>query len=139
MRRIFTYAAAGIVVLAAGCTRESVRLAVAAQQRADEVQQAVFERQHEALCILLYRDMQRRLIEAGATLDAQQRAALNEIWNERDMIEFWLMQQERSKALRLAGVDAHLYGEQSAVDLLYKQVRGKFEKGIGVYNETERE
>lgn len=110
----------------AGCTRETVRLAATSQQRADEVQQAVFDRQHEALCVLLYRDMQRRLEQAGATLDDKQRAALNEVWNERDLIEFWTVQQERAKALRLAGVDAYLYGEQAAVDLLYKQAGAKF-------------
>jgi hypothetical protein len=135
MRTILIIFAAVITGAAmTGCTRESVRLAVKSQQRADEAQQAVFDRQHEALCMLLYRDMQRRLENAGATLDDGQRAALNEVWNERDLIEFWTVQQERSKALRLAGVDAHLYGEQSMVDLLYKQTTAKFERAGGEGN-----
>ena len=129
MRTNLTFLATIIAgVLLPACTRESVRLAVQSQQRADEVQQAVFDRQHEALCVLLYRDMQRRLETAGADLDDAQRAALNEVWNERDLIEFWTVQQERSKALRLAGVDAHLYGEQSMIDLLYKQVTAKLDR-----------
>ena len=111
-----------LLLLAAGCTRESLRVALAAQQRADQVQQAVFERQHEALCILLYRELQRRLEQAGAPLTSTQRAALNESWNDRDLIELWTVQHERAKALRLIGVDAKLYSDQSVIDLLAKSV-----------------
>ncbi|MFQ5805329.1 MAG: hypothetical protein ACE5I3_02635 [Phycisphaerae bacterium] len=111
-----------------GCTRESLRVALAAQQRADQVQQAVFARQHEALCILLYRDLQRRLEDAGASLTEAQRAALNEVWNDRDLVEFWTVQHERAKALRLIGVDAKLYSDQSVVDLLYKSLSARAER-----------
>lgn len=119
-----------------GCTRESVRVALTAQQRADQVQQAVFERQHEALCILLYRDLQRRLEQTGTPLAPEQRTALNEVWNERDLIEFWTVQHERAKALRLIGVDAKLYSGQSVVDLLYKSISAKIERakqGLAAY------
>ena len=117
----------------AGCTRESVRAALAVQRRADSVQQAVFEQQHETLCILLYRDLIRRLEHGGAQLTAAQRAALNEVWNERDLIEFWCVQQERCKALRLIGVDSKLFADQSPVDLLLKQLVGglrRVEQGL---------
>ena len=125
-----------VVISAAGCTRESLRVALTAQQRADQVQQAVFERQHEALCILLYRDLQRRLEQTGTPLVPAQRTALNEVWNERDLIEFWVVQHERAKALRLIGVDAKLYSDQSVVDLLYKSVSAKVKRakqGLAAY------
>lgn len=117
---------AGVVGLAGGCTRESLRVALETQHRADQVQQAVFDRQHEALCILLYRDLQRRLAETGTMLSDAQRAALNAVWNDRDLVEFWALQQERAAALRLAGVDAKLYADQSAVDLLWKSLETKW-------------
>jgi hypothetical protein len=113
------------VISSTGCTRESLRVALTAQQRADQVQQAVFERQHEALCILLYRDLQRRLENAGAPLSPAQRSALNEVWNDRDLVEFWSVQHERAQALRMIGVDAKLYSDQAVIDLLYKSLSAK--------------
>jgi hypothetical protein len=112
-----------------GCTRESVRVALETQRRADDVQQTVFDRQHETLCILLYRDLLRRLEGAGPQLNDVQRAVINEVWNERDLVEFWALQHERAKALRLLGVDAKLYGDQSAVDLLLKSIGARAARG----------
>jgi hypothetical protein len=119
--------AAGAIGLG-GCTRESVRIALAAQRRADQVQQALFDRQHEALCALLYRDLQHRLEQSGAALTAAQGSALNEAWNDRDLVEFWAVQHERAKALRLIGVDAKLYSAQSVIDLLYKMLSAKVDR-----------
>jgi hypothetical protein len=113
------------VLCCGACTRESLRVALAAQQRADDVQQAVCVAQHEALCILLYRDLQRRLEQDGTPLSSGQRAALNEAWNDRDLIEFWTVQHERAGALRLIGVDAKLYSDQAVIDLLYKSLAAK--------------
>jgi len=111
---------AAAALAAAGCTSESTRIAIEAQQRADAVEEAVFARQHEALRILLYRDVVRRLGERGVALSADGEDALNAAWNERDLLEFWALQHERARALRLVGVDAHLYGEQAAIDILLK-------------------
>ncbi len=118
--------AAGLLL--AGCTQESVRVALESQRRADQVQQTVFDRQHEGLRVLLYRDLVQRLESAGDELNEAQRAALNEVWNERDLIEFWAVQHERAKALRLAGVDAKLFTDQSIVDLLWKSAEAKADR-----------
>lgn len=120
--------AVSLLLIASGCTAESVRIAIEAQQRADGVQQAVFDRQNDALRVLLYRDLLRRLAEAGAPLDERQRAVVNAVWNDRDLFEFWTVQQERSRALRLIGVDSRLYSEQSIIDLLIKSVTGKIDR-----------
>jgi len=114
--------------LASGCTRESLRVALEAQQRADQVQQTILERQHDALRVLLYRDVLRRIEQAGGPLNDGQRAAINDVWNERDLIEFWLTQYERARALRLIGVDAKLYSDQAVVDLLWKSLASKVER-----------
>lgn len=118
---------AGAAALA-GCTAESTRLAIDTQQRANQVDEALFTRQHDALRGLLYRDCLRRLESAGAALNDAQKAALSDAWNERDLIEFWLVQHERSKALRLVGVDTKLYGGQAVVDLLWKAVSAKVDR-----------
>lgn len=128
--RLSRAAALVLLLIAAGCTRESLRVALEAQQRADQVQQTVFERQHDALRVLLYRDLVARLAEAGGPLSAEQAAAVNSAWNERDLVEFWQVQHERARALRLAGVDAKLYGEQAMIDLLYKQIDRKLDRAI---------
>jgi hypothetical protein len=114
-------AALGLIVVG-GCTRESVRIALAAQGRADQVQQAVFDQQHQALTILLYRDLAHGLAAGGTGLDAAQHSALNEAWNERDKLEFWAVQHERAKALRLVGVEAALAGQQAVLDLQIQAV-----------------
>ncbi len=117
--------------IAAGCTAESTRMALETQRRADSVQRAVFERQHDGLKVLLFREALRRM---EACESAEQRAAvLNDVWNERDLIEFWALQHERAAALRVIGVDAVLYADQSIVDLLIKQIEAKgqrLEQGI---------
>jgi hypothetical protein len=120
---------------ASGCTRESVRIALESQRRADEVEETVVQRQHEALCVLLYRDLQQRLSSDGVKLDAAQRTALSAVWNDRDLLEFWLIQHERTKALRLVGVDMKLAADQSVLDLLVKQLEvrgGRVEQGLAV-------
>ena len=111
-----------VTLLAGGCTDPSLRLALQAQQRADDVAGFVFERQHDALCALLYRDLVQRLSADGTPLTDAQQVALNAAWNDRDLVEFWARQHERAKALRLAGVDAKLYGDQAPVDLLIKSL-----------------
>lgn len=123
-------AALGVASLlwAGGCTRESTRVAIETQRRADDVQQVVFDRQHEALCTLLYRDLLHRAEPAESGWSPAQREALNEVWNERDLIEFWAIQNERARALRLAGVDAKLFTDQSIVDLLWKSLETRMDR-----------
>lgn len=117
-----------LALTAAGCAPESLRIALETQRRADEVQLAVFDRQHEALCRLLYRDLVRRLEAGGPALSDLQRAALEEAWNDRDLVEVWAIQQERAAALRLLGVDARLAADQPAVDLLLKQLAARTDR-----------
>lgn len=111
-----------------GCTRDSTRVAIETQRRVDEVQQAVFDDQHEALRVLLYRDLVHRLEVPGVELEPVQRETLNEVWNDRDLLEFWAIQNERAKALRVAGVDAKLFSDQSVIDLLLKSVEARFDR-----------
>lgn len=113
---------------ASGCTRESTRVAIETQRRADEVQQAVFDGQHEALRVLLYRDLLHRLEAQGVVLSDAERAALSESWNDRDLFEFWTVQNERAKALRVVGVDAKLFSDQSIIDLLVKSVEARYDR-----------
>ena len=117
-----------LFVVGGGCTRESVRMALESQQRANQVQQTVFEHQHEGLQILLYRDLIRQLESSGMAMTSERRAVVSAAWNERDLIEFWAIQNERAKALRLAGVDAKLYSDQSVLDLLLKSLNAKTER-----------
>ncbi len=114
--------------LLGGCTSESLRVALETQRRADDVQQAIFDRQHEGLRVLLYRDLTAQLAAGEGGLSAAQRAVVNRAWNERDLIEFWSVQFERSKALRLIGVDTKLYADQAIVDLLVKSLEAKADR-----------
>lgn len=117
-----------------GCASESVRVAIEAQRRADDVQQAVFERQQDGLRQLLFHELAARLAAAGgAPLNAAQVQELSRAWNQRDLIEFWAVQFERAKALRLAGVDAKLFSDQSIIDLLARRLAaglGRVAEGV---------
>lgn len=134
VRNLFCSAALVAGSLLAGCTPESVRIAIESQRRADDVQQAVFDHQQDGLRLLLFRDLVTRLEEAGgAPLSDAQVEELNRAWNQRDLIEFWTIQFERAKALRIVGVDAKLYSDQSIVDLLARRLAagfGRVEEGI---------
>ncbi len=111
--------------IACGCTAESTRIAIDTQQRVDEIQQGVVDRQHDGLRVLLFRDMLRRMRDSGAELSDDQVATLNTVWNERDLVEFWALQNERALGLRRVGVDSKLYSEQAVVDLLWKSLETK--------------
>ncbi len=114
--------AAAWLLLALGCTAPSLKLALEAQARADQVQRFVFERQQKAVRLLLYRDLVHRL-EQESSLSEQQQATLNDVWNDRDLAAFWAVQFERAAALRVAGVDAKLAADQAIPELLYKSWR----------------
>jgi len=114
-----------------GCTAESTRLALETQQRATDVQQFVHDRQHDGLVSLLYRELQAALEERAeppAPLTDAQKAALQSAWNDRDMIEFWNIQNERACALRLIGVDAKLFADQSVIDLMIKAIEARADR-----------
>lgn len=114
------FAAVLISVLLAGCSDPSLKIALDAQRRADEVNEFIFERQHEGLVMYLYRDLANQLATEEGPLTAAQLATLNAGWNERDLIEHWAIQHERAKALRNVGVNTRLYSQQSVVDLIGK-------------------
>jgi hypothetical protein len=116
---------AATALLLSGCTAESTRLALVSQQRADDVQQHIFDSQQHALRTFLFGDLVGKLAAAGAPLDQRQQATLNDAWNERDLLEFWAVQNERAKALRRAGVDAKLFGDQATIDLMLKAIAAR--------------
>lgn len=113
--------------LVPGCTSESVRIALETQERANDIAQAVHEREHEGLRIYLFRDTVAQMKLAGK-VNEEQIQILNKAWNNRDLMEFWEVQWERAKALRLVGVDAKLYADQSMLDLLWKSVDAKLQR-----------
>ncbi|MCA9243713.1 MAG: hypothetical protein KDA32_07170 [Phycisphaerales bacterium] len=126
-RRVRALGRAGVPLIVAiiaigGCTAESTRIALETQRRADDTQRAVQERQHDALKVLLFRELTGRMESEGVTLSTLQRAALNDAWNERDLIEFWNEQYQRAEALRMIGVDAKLFGDQGPLDLITRQI-----------------
>ncbi len=128
LRVVFAALGALLIGGLVGCTNESVRVALETQQRANRVQQAVFERQQDGLKVLAFRDLVRKLDTLGEPLTQRQVGALNQAWNERDLMEFWAIQNERAGALRLIGVDAKLYADQSIVDLLWKSIAAKADR-----------
>jgi hypothetical protein len=83
--------------------------------------------------VLLYRDLMHRLDGAGANLTRAQKAAVGDAWSDRDLLEFWRVQHERSKALRIVGVDAKLYSGQSMIDLLIKSAGVKWDRARQAY------
>lgn len=118
-----------VVTLMTGCTAESARIAIDTQRRVDDVQQTVFDRQHDGLRVLLFRDLVHRVGDEGEELAPEQVDVLNTVWNERDLMEFWALQNERALGLRRVGVDAKVYGEQAVVDLLWKSLEAKVKRG----------
>lgn len=103
------------------CTPASVRVALDAQRRADAVSEHIFEAQHDALTLLLFRETEAKLAAAGGD-DAARAEALNAAWNDRDLFELWRVQHERAKALRLIGVDLKLFADTSILELLLRQL-----------------
>lgn len=107
-----------------GCSNPSTKLALDGSKKADDTAEAIFTRQHDGLVLLLYRDTIAKL-QAVGTLNEKQHAVLNKAWNERNLIEFWALQNEKVKTLRLVTVYQKLYSDQSIIDLLLKSVMEK--------------
>lgn len=119
---------AALAILSSGCTVESTRIAIETQRRVDDVQQTIVQQQNDGLRSLLFRQMVQRASAAGEPLSEEQVEQLNLAWNERDLLEFWMIQNERALGLRRVGVDAKLYGDQSVVDLLWKSIDAKIKR-----------
>lgn len=122
------------LLIGAGCTPTSVKVALTSQARADDVQNTVVQNYHHAVKVLLFRDTLAKL-NAASTSDARQ-VVLNKAWNERDLFEWWMLQYERASALRVIGVDSKLYADQSIFDLLYKSLTEKVETMMEVTPKT---
>ncbi len=105
----------------AGC--ESTRIAIATQARANDVQQTIFDQQQEALRIYQF-----RALAATLNLPPEQTAVLNAAWNERNTLNWWAVQFERSKSLRLVGVDTKLWASESILELIGKQIEQKTDR-----------
>lgn len=107
--------------LATGCTSQSTMTAIASQKRVNAVDEAIFKNQADNLKQVLYDrlvvDLER---SGGGYLNDAQKVALSQAWNDRDLLEFWSVQHEKSKAYRLVGVDAKLYNDQGILDLFLK-------------------
>jgi hypothetical protein len=132
---------AGIIVLIlawgiwmlAGCTATSTKLAIAGSERSDEIRTAVVERQHRSLKILSFRATLAKLNRAAT--DEERTAILNDAWNDRDLFEFWLVQDTLARALHYATVDAKLAASQSMFDLLIKDICNRAEKPVQAADE----
>lgn len=103
-----------------GCSDPSLKIAIQAQRRADDISEFIFQQQHDGLVMYLFRDLSGKLATGEEPLSDEQYNTLNLAWNERDLIEHWAIQHERAKALRNIGVNSRLYGEQSIIDLIGK-------------------
>jgi hypothetical protein len=108
--------------LLAGCSDPSLKIAIQSQRHADEIQNFLFQQQHDGLVMYLYRDLAAELATEETPLSQDQLTTLNSAWNERDLIEHWAIQHERAKALRQIGVNTRLYSQQSIVDLIGKSI-----------------
>jgi hypothetical protein len=117
---IVVSAAAWASLMTLGCTATSTMLAIEGSERSDAVRTAVVERQHRSLKILLFRDTLDRLVLAKSA--EEQEAVLNEAWNDRDLIEFWLIQDTLARCLHIATVDAKLASDQSIFQLIVQDI-----------------
>lgn len=104
------------VLLLAGCTPTSTKLAKDGSERSDNVMGFVTAAQHRSLKILLFRETLAKL--HTATTDAERQAILNAAWNDRDLFEFWAAQTLLARALHYATVDAKLESSRGIGSLL---------------------
>jgi hypothetical protein len=111
-----------LVISQPACNSAMLQVAQEAQGRADAVQREVVDKQHGAICVLLFRDMLQRIETQTGFSNDELRTAMNDIWNERDVAEHWLVQNERAAALRMAAVDVPILGRPSWSEALGRQV-----------------
>ena len=111
------------IAMLGGCTRPSTTQAIDGMDRSDRIRTEIRDRQHAALKIFLYRDTLAKL-EAAKT-EGERAAILNEAWNDRDLCEFWLMQDERARFLNLATVGSKLYSDQGTLGLIAQNLAGQ--------------
>jgi hypothetical protein len=137
--RWVTAAVMGVILVFAGfitctgCTAVSTKLAIEGSRRTDEVRTAVVDRQHRSLLILSYRETLAELNKA--TSDQERAAILNEAWNNRDLFEFWYIQDVLARAMHYATVDAKLAASQSIIDLLLKDMSKRAETPLQAADE----
>lgn len=114
--RVLVFFMSAIVVglFVFGCASDKVvqeARTTALKTRAD-----VFERQHEALTVLLYQKTVNDL-----KLDEAQAELLKSSWEERRLMEFWNVQWERANAMEVV-VDEAIAAHQNSFVLLGKEL-----------------
>jgi hypothetical protein len=127
MKKTFIASFIACSLLFAGCTAAATKTALDTQKRVNTIQETVYSNQAKSLKVLLYKNLVVQLERDGqALLNEKQKATLNQAWNDRDTIEWWSIQNERAKALRLVGVDSVLYDSQGIIDLMFKSLEEKW-------------
>ena len=106
------------ILVATGCTATSTTLAIAGSERSDEVRSFVTAEQHRSLTLLLFRETA-AAIELAQTAD-ERAAVLDKAWNDRDLFEYWYLQDTLARALHYATVDAKLATSKSTIELIAK-------------------
>lgn len=103
-----------ICLLLCGCTSESTRIALEQSQRIENIQDTLVQNLHDTALLFMYRDFIDTIPEA-------EQLKFLEYNKNRDQLEFWMIQWERARALRLITLDSKLISNQSIIDLLIKR------------------
>ena len=119
--------------LLAGCTPTSTKLAIAGSERSDGVRSFVTAEQHRSLKVLLFRETLTKL--KAAQTDEVREAVLNDAWNDRDLFEFWYLQDCWARALHYATVDAKLASSKSMASLIAKDIAIKLQEPVQAADE----
>lgn len=112
-----------VVLLIAGCTSSSTKIALEGSSRVKEVNVGVAENYSRMTKVLMYKALVNEV--EGSKSPEETRTILNEYWNLRDQIEFLNIQSERATAMHIMTIDSKLYSDQSWVDLWIKRLEGK--------------
>ena len=112
--------AMAVIVAVVGCTPTSTTLAIQGSERSDEVRSFVTAEQHRSLNLMLFRETA-AAIEQAQSPD-ERAAVLNKAWNDRDLFEYWYLQDTLARALHYATVDMKLATSKSMIDLIATDV-----------------
>lgn len=105
-------------ILFTGCTSNSTKLAIETSKEYIARNNDLMNKYHDLILQYMFTTYCLK-----NQLTTEQIKELNLVWNNRNVVEFWLIQHERNDALYALGVDTKLYNDQSMFSLFLERFK----------------
>ena len=107
-----------LLVSLCGCTKASTKIAIETSTEYIARNDDLINKYHDLVLQYMF-----TCFALKNNLTAEQLSEFNKLWNNRNVVEFWLIQHERNDTLHTVGIDAKLYDDQAIFSLMLEKLK----------------